>query len=419
MSRWLTMALLLVAPVLSSAQLGDLLDRAVRKGTDKVEETADRAVDEAARGPQQEEPEAEQAPAGKGPKAPPEPKRAGGEAPARSGDTAASPATSGQAAPEVYGNRYDFVPGDKVLVHDDFGDTDVGEYPAKWTVKDGGGGNPVEVVQVGSRRFLRSRPQPEGQDASLHWLRYEVKGDLPREFTLEFDFDTAGPLSVVFSDPVAWGGQEVALNANGQGQVATANAQGQLPGTSGIQHVAIAVSGTQLKVYVGGERVLADPDGVTRPIKRVGVQFLQSWQETKDRQMFTALRIAAGGKSAKTMLAGEGRIVTHGILFDTASDVIRPESGPTLREILALLKEDPSLRFSIEGHTDNQGGPKVNGPLSERRAAAVKAWLAGQGVDAGRLTTKGFGDAKPIDSNQTAEGRANNRRVEFVKAGKG
>jgi outer membrane protein OmpA-like peptidoglycan-associated protein len=131
--------------------------------------------------------------------------------------------------------------------------------------------------------------------------------------------------------------------------------------------------------------------------------------------MFTNFRMAEGGKPAKQMLAGEGRIVTHGILFDTGSDVIKPESGPTLRNILALLQEDPGLRFSIEGHTDNQGGAKVNGPLSERRAAAVKAWLVKQGIDAGRLSTKGMGDTKPIDSNATAEGRANNRRVEFVK----
>jgi outer membrane protein OmpA-like peptidoglycan-associated protein len=165
---------------------------------------------------------------------------------------------------------------------------------------------------------------------------------------------------------------------------------------------------------VGGERVAADPDGVERPITRLGVYFHEPFA-AGDHQMFTNLRIAEGGKPAKQMLAGEGRIVTHGILFDTGSDVIRPESGPTLRAILALLQEDPSLRFAVEGHTDNQGGPKVNGPLSERRAAAVNAWLVKQGVSASRLTSKGLGQTKPIDTNDTAEGRANNRRVEFVK----
>ncbi len=184
---------------------------------------------------------------------------------------------------------------------------------------------------------------------------------------------------------------------------------------AGIQHVAIAVSGTQVKLYVAGERVVSDPDGVVRPIKRIGITFDQPYQKSGDHQMFTGFRLAEGGKPAKQMLAGEGRIVTHGILFDTGSDVIKPESGPTLRSILALLTEDPALKFSIEGHTDDQGGPKVNGPLSERRAASVKAWLVKQGIDGGRLTSKGLGQSKPIDQNDTAEGRANNRRVEFVK----
>jgi outer membrane protein OmpA-like peptidoglycan-associated protein len=205
------------------------------------------------------------------------------------------------------------------------------------------------------------------------------------------------------------------LGRSDETQVKSSNANGKLPVKTGIQHVAIAVSGTQVKVYVAGERVLSDPDGVVRPITRLGIEFQGPYREEGDHQMITNVRIAEGGKPAKQMLAGEGRIVTHGILFDTGSDVIKPESGPTLRSILALLNEDPGLRFAIEGHTDDQGGPKVNGPLSERRAAAVKAWLVKQGIDAGRLTSRGLGQSKPIDTNDTAEGRANNRRVEFAK----
>jgi outer membrane protein OmpA-like peptidoglycan-associated protein len=77
--------------------------------------------------------------------------------------------------------------------------------------------------------------------------------------------------------------------------------------------------------------------------------------------------------------------VTHGILFDTGSDRINPGSLPTLKGILALLENDAALKFSIEGHAAN------------------------------RLRSKGSGDSKPIDGNDTAEGRANNRRVEFLK----
>jgi outer membrane protein OmpA-like peptidoglycan-associated protein len=88
---------------------------------------------------------------------------------------------------------------------------------------------------------------------------------------------------------------------------------------------------------------------------------------------------------------------------------------PTLKMILGLLTDDPELKFSIEGHTDSQGTKGINKPLSEKRAEAVKNWLEGKGIEPSRLKTTGFGDTKPIDSNKSAEGRANNRRVEFVK----
>jgi outer membrane protein OmpA-like peptidoglycan-associated protein len=394
---------LLFAAAPARAQFGDLMNRAQKTAAD----AAAKAAKDAAKPP------------------PAQPVQA--EKPAAAPDTAkrdaAQPATSASGSPaaspsgEAYGNRYDFVPGDKVLVFDDFSDTDVGEYPAKWTIK-GGGGNSLEVVQVGDRRFLKSRYQEKNQTWAQTWLRYEIKGDMPKNFTIEFDMDLGGPTGLMFSKWGGYGGQAVQIHASSGTQVKSSNANGTLPVKSGIQHVAIAVSGTQVKVYVAGERVLSDPDGVVRPITRLGIEFHQPYpREEGDHQMISNVRIAEGGKPAKQMLAGEGRIVTHGILFDTGSDVIKPESGPTLRAILALLNEDPGLKFAIEGHTDNQGGPKVNGPLSEKRAAAVKAWLVNQGIDAGRLTSKGLGQTKPLDTNDTAEGRANNRRVEFVKVG--
>ena len=349
--------------------------------------------------------------------------------PARAPAQAGEPKQGGGVAPppgEVYGNRFDFVPGDSVLVYDDFSDTDVGEYPAKWTVKDGGGPNVVEVVEVGGKRFMKTRYQtsdPEhGQAGSAQWLRYPIKGDLPKKLTIEFDTDMQGPLAVVFSKASAEP-QGVWFNINHSQVINTTNVSGAMPTEQGLRHVAIAVSGTQVKVYVGGERVLSDPDGIERPITRLGIWFADTgnagWGDPPrvagDHQMITNFRVAEGGKDAKSMLAGDGRIVTHGILFDTGSEVIKPESGPTLRSIQALLAEDSKLRFRVEGHTDDQGGLKVNGPLSERRAAAVKAWLVKQGVAEARLEAKGLGATKPIDKNETAEGRANNRRVEFVK----
>ncbi len=181
-----------------------------------------------------------------------------------------------------------------------------------------------------------------------------------------------------------------------------------------IHHIAVSVNGTFVKAYIDNQRVVNDPDAVTRPIKFIGMQLFANhgYSETV---MFTNFRFAEGGKDIKSTLTTEGKIVTHGILFDTGSDRIKPESLPTLKKILAILEEDPALKFSIEGHTDNQGKKEINQPLSEQRANAVKAWLTGKGISEGRLKTKGWGDTKPIDTNDTPEGKANNRRVEFVK----
>jgi outer membrane protein OmpA-like peptidoglycan-associated protein len=416
----LALVLGLAAATPAVAQLDGLFNKLQKKAEQTVERKLEQktekgvgtAVDDATTLPKAKDDKAAKA----AESTPPDKATAKGKGKAKPQAQDGDEAEAAEAPPagELYGNRFDFVPGDKVLVYDDFSDTDVGEYPAKWTIKDGGG-NQIEVVQIGERRFLKARYAKEHQQSASTWLRYAIKGDMPKNFTIEFDLDLGGPFGVMFSKHRGWGGQEINIRAKEDDPVHTTNATGKLSVKSGIHHVSIAVSGTQAKVYVDGDRVVSDPDAIERPIAKIGVVFHQPYQKEGDHQMFTALRIAEGGKPAKQMLAGEGRIVTHGILFDTGSDVIKPESGPTLRSILALLQEDPALKFAVEGHTDDQGGPKVNGPLSEKRAAAVKAWLVKQGVAADRLTSRGLGQSKPIDSNETLEGRANNRRVEFVK----
>ena len=106
----------------------------------------------------------------------------------------------------------------------------------------------------------------------------------------------------------------------------------------------------------------------------------------------------------------------YGIYFDFASDTIRPESEPVLKEIADALAKNPAWKLRVEGHTDNVGGQAYNTELSNRRAAAVKQALAERyHVSADRLTTAGFGASRPKEPNDTLEGRARNRRVELVR----
>ena len=110
-----------------------------------------------------------------------------------------------------------------------------------------------------------------------------------------------------------------------------------------------------------------------------------------------------------------GRVRLYGINFDSDSDVLRPESKGTLDQIIATLKKDAALKITIEGHTDSTSTPQHNQQLSEKRAIAVKTVLVAGGIEAGRLATAGFGATKPVATNDSAIGRAENRRVELVR----
>jgi outer membrane protein OmpA-like peptidoglycan-associated protein len=131
---------------------------------------------------------------------------------------------------------------------------------------------------------------------------------------------------------------------------------------------------------------------------------------------YRMVRFAESTPDFSQVISSSGRFVTHGILFDTDSDRLKAESAPVVQSIARGLETNPNLRLLIEGHTDSVGNPAHNLELSKRRAEAVKAVLVSQfKVDAARLTTNGLGATKPIDSNDTPQGRSQNRRVELVK----
>jgi len=111
-----------------------------------------------------------------------------------------------------------------------------------------------------------------------------------------------------------------------------------------------------------------------------------------------------------------GRADVYDIYFNFNSDALREESEPTLREIAAVLGRHPDWKLSVEGHTDSIGTDQANLDLSRRRAASVKSALTSRyRIAASRLTTEGYGESRPKDTNDTLEGRARNRRVELVR----
>ncbi|MFO1251413.1 MAG: OmpA family protein [Inhella sp.] len=114
-------------------------------------------------------------------------------------------------------------------------------------------------------------------------------------------------------------------------------------------------------------------------------------------------------------LKTQGNVALYGLQFDTGRATLQPGAEPLLSEVLALLKGDPKLRLSIEGHTDNVGDAKANLTLSQQRAQTVVAYLVQRGVAAARLRAVGQGSQVPVADNRTEAGRAKNRRVELVR----
>ena len=103
----------------------------------------------------------------------------------------------------------------------------------------------------------------------------------------------------------------------------------------------------------------------------------------------------------------------QGVQFESNRDILKPVSFPLLDDVFRLLQMHPESTLFLEGHTDSSGDAVANIDLSYRRAEAVKQWLMGKGISETRIETEGFGDEMPIDTNDTAEGRSRNRRVEF------
>jgi OOP family OmpA-OmpF porin len=135
---------------------------------------------------------------------------------------------------------------------------------------------------------------------------------------------------------------------------------------------------------------------------------------TVDNQITVAVPTAplaeASASSVPEVECGE--LIKGQVAFNSGSAILNPQSVTTLDTMQDCMKEG---NYEIGGHTDNVGDASQNLRLSERRANAVKNYLMGKGVDASRLTAKGFGDTQPLADNSTEEGRAQNRRIEMIK----
>lgn len=338
--------------------------------------------------------------------------------------------------------KSDFVPGDEIFFEDTFENERVGEFPLRWDLLDGY----VETATLEGRKVLAFTDNGQGQVMPLMRERWSW---LPEVFTVEFDLFVAplseeessdltmslsfgapgasdyynAPSVVTFryredgsstlewglvkpnSDMMTSGNKDLGLNPDRGGYNEKDN-----PLKAGEwNHFAFSFNQRAFKGYINGFRLINVP-AMAAP----GYFFFSSGSQYRFSGI-SNVRIAKGAVPLYDRLMSEGKIVTYAITFETGKADLKPESIVEINRVAKLMQDNPGLEFEVQGHCDATGSDKVNDPLSQKRAEAIVAALVERGIASARLTPVGKGSHEPIDSNSTEEGRAKNRRVEFVK----
>ncbi len=339
-------------------------------------------------------------------------------------------------------SKFDFVPGDKIIVQEDFAQDAIGDFPAQWNTHSG-----AEVVTVSNRPGKWLAIKQDG----VFFPEY-ITANFPDNFTLQVDvmatdgIASIGELTIGLmqakdenakfdmsraesSTPQPNFKIGLCPKSSGEGQlyygtnvIGNHNIYGTpefvVPGKNFVT-VSIWRQKQRVRVYLDSNKKLDLPRALDASAV-LNALVLNAYAPDFGKEggafFVSNIRLAVGAPDTRNKLITEGKFTTHGILFDVNSDKIQAGSYGSLQDIANVLKENAAVRVKIVGHTDADGDDKLNMDLSKRRAAAVKDALANNfGIDAARMETDGKGKTQPIDNNNTPAGKANNRRVEFIK----
>ncbi|MCM4150960.1 OmpA family protein [Arenibacter sp. N53] len=360
----------------------------------------------------------------------------GQDNPGNVGENNGSGGTAGQTSGktiEVY-SKFDYVPGDKPLFYDDFSNDFIGDFPSRWNTNGGG-----EVVSV--------------NDSGEKWLElisgYNIyfipdTPNLPEEYTIEFDILALGLdnktsstafLRVDLSDddkfkeganfvhahipfclysPI---GITMANHINNKREIYSVVKADLREEILDRPHISIAVNKQRFRLWVNEEKHIDIPRMVPQGAVLNTLKFhMNNFKDGKERVFISDIKVAEGGLDLRRKLISEGEVSTNGILFDSGSANIQPQSMGIIRQISQVLQEENGMNLTITGHTDADGPEDANLSLSQKRADAVKNALVNvYGISDGRLQIQGKGESEPIADNNTPDGKAQNRRVVFKK----
>jgi OmpA-OmpF porin, OOP family len=327
-------------------------------------------------------------------------------------------------------SKYDFIPGEKVMFFDDFMETAVGDFPPNWNTNTSG-----EVVTTDLYPGNWFKMLGEGCIALDEGLK------LPDNYTIEYDvicqprteentayeygfylYSAQNPkdLNEGGAVPGLNGGIKMTFGYRStysayseEGYTIDGDKEDATMEPNKKYRLSFWVQKTRLRVYLDQVKIFDLPKVFKAGFQANQMRF-ELWGETNP--VITNFRVAAGLPDMRSKLITEGKLVSYGIYFDVNKDVVKPESYGTLKGIADVLKENPTVRVKIVGHTDSDGADAANLDLSKRRGASVKAELVKNfGIDASRLESDGLGETKPVAPNDTPSNKAMNRRVEFIK----
>ena len=352
---------------------------------------------------------------------------------------AAKPAKAVQAA---YA-KTDYVPGDEIFFEDTFENEKIGEFPLRWDLLDGY----VETASLEGRKVLAFTDNGLGQVMPL--MKDNKWNWLPEIFTLEFDLFVA-PISEdggsALGIQLCFGDRDASDYYNASSYVdfmyredgsSSMTWSLRKPSSSALtagnkhlglspdfidyngkdnplkagewNHFAFSFNKRAFKGYINGFRIINVP-----AMEAPGYFYFNSTSQYAYSGI-SNVRLAKGAVPLYDRLMSDGKIVTYAITFETGKADLKPESMVEINRIAGLMKDNPGLEFEVQGHCDATGSDKVNDPLSQKRAEAIVAALVEEGIAEARLSPVGKGSRQPVATNSTEEGRAKNRRVEFVK----